>query len=175
MTLAYLNCLGVVHWLADCMANITLSCFPNWLANRVRYLFRPRLIHRFAYGVALLAGLVHRFADRIWYLFRPRLIHRFAYGVALLAGLVHRFADRIRYLFRPRLIHRFAHGVRNCSCTSLPGRLADCVFHVSEALLLFVANAVNFLLLYNFFADSFVTGVLLLLVDDILDKPGTTA
>ena len=134
-----------MHWLADCMANITLSCFPNWLANRVRYLFRAGLIHRLTHGVALLAGLVHR------------------------------FADRIRYLFGPCLIHRLAHGVRNCSCTSLPGRLADCVFHVSEALLLFVANAVNFLLLYNFFADSFVTGVLLLLVDDILDKPGTTA
>ena len=127
------------------MTDITLSRFPNWLAYCVRYLFGPRLIHRLTHGVALLAGLVH------W------------------------LADRIRYLFGPRLVHRLTHGVRNCSCTSLPDRLADCVFHVSEALLFFVANAVNFFLLYNFFADGFVTGVLLLLVDDILNKSGTTA
>ena len=91
-----------------------------------------------------------------------------------LTGLVYRLADRIRNLFRPRLIHRLADRVWNRSCTRLVHRLADRIFHVPKALLLFIANAVYFLLLYNFFADGFVAGVLLLLVDNILDKPRTT-
>jgi hypothetical protein len=94
VTLANLYCLSVVHWLADCMTNITLSCFPNWLANCVRCLFGPRLIYRLTHGVALLAGLVHGLANCIRYLFGPRLIHRLTHGVALLAGLVHGLANR---------------------------------------------------------------------------------
>ena len=144
MTLADLYSFGVSHWLTDRMTNITLSCLPNRLTYCVRNLFRPRLIHRLA--------------DRI----------------ALLAGLVHRLADRIRNLFRPRLIHRLADRVWNRSCTRLVHRLADRIFHVPKALLLLIANAVDFLLLYYFFADGFVAGVLLLLVDNILDKPRTT-
>ena len=144
MTLADLYSLGVVHWLTNGMANITLSCLPN------------RLTHC------------------VWNFFRARLIHRLAHCVALLAGLVHRLAHRIRNLFRPRLIHRLAHRVWNRSCTRLVRRLADRIFHVPKALLLLIANAVDFLLLYYFFADGFVAGVLLLLVDNILDKPRTT-
>ena len=156
------------------MANITLSCLPNRLTHCVWNFFRARLIHRLAHCVALLAGLVHRLAHRIRNLFRPRLIHRLAHRVALLAGLVHRLAHRIRNLFRPGLIHRLAHCVWNRSCTRLVHRLADRIFHVPKALLLLIANAVDFLLLYHFFADGFVAGVLLLLVDNILDKPRTT-
>ena len=144
MTLADLYSLGVVHWLTDGMTNITLT------------------------------GLVHRLANRIRNLFRPCLIHRLADRVALLTGLVHRLANRIRNFFRPRLIHRLADRVWNRSCTRLVHRLADRIFHVPKALLLFIANAVDFFLLYNFFADGFVAGVLLLLVDNILDKPRTT-
>ena len=144
VTLADLYSLGVVHWLTDGMTNITLSCLPNRLAHCV------------------------------WNFFRARLIHRLADRVALLTGLIHRLANCIRNLFCPRLIHRLADCIRNLSCTRLEHRLADRIFHFPKALLLFIANAVYFLLLYNFFADGFVAGVLLLFVDNILDKPRTT-
>jgi hypothetical protein len=42
-------------------------------------------------------------------------------------------------------------------------------------LLLLIANAVDFLLLDNLLAYGFVTGVLFLLVNNILDEPRTTA
>ena len=174
MTLADLYSLGVVHWLTDGMTNITLSCLPNRLTHCVWNFFRARLIHRLADRVALLTGLVHRLANRIRNLFCPRLIHRLADRVALLTGLIHRLANCIRNLFCPRLIHRLADCIRNLSCTRLEHRLADRIFHFPKALLLFIANAVYFLLLYNFFADGFVAGVLLLFVDNILDKPRTT-
>ena len=157
------------------MTNISLSCFPYRLAHCIRNLFRARLIYRLAYRVALLTRLIHRLAHCIRNLFRPRLVHRLAYRVALLARFIHRLAHCIRNLFRPRLIHRLAYRVRNCSCTSLPDRLTDCVLNVPVALLLLIANAVDFLLLNNLFTYGFVTGVLFLFVNNILDEPRTTA
>ena len=89
-----------------------------------------------------------------------------------LSCLPNRLAHCVWNFFRSRLIHRLADRV--ALLTGLVHRLADRIFHVPKALLLFIANAVDFLLLYNFFADGFVAGVLLLLVDNILDKPRTT-
>jgi hypothetical protein len=175
VTLADLYGLGVVHWLTDGMTNISLSCFPYRLAHCVWNLFCPRLVHRLAYRVTLLACLIYRLAHCVWNLFCPRLVHRLAYRVALLAGLIHRFAHCVWNLFCPRLVHRLAYRVRNCSCTSLPDRLADCVLNVPVALLLLIASAVDFLLLNNLFTYGFVTGVLFLFVNNILDEPRTTA
>ena len=87
----------------------------------------------------------------------------------------YRLAHCVWNLFCPRLVHRLAYRVRNCSCTSLPDRLADCVLNVPVALLLLIASAVDFLLLNNLFTYGFVTGVLFLFVNNILDEPRTTA
>jgi len=157
------------------MTNISLSCFPYRLAHCIRNLFCARLIYRLAYRVALLASLIHRLAHGVWNLLRPRLVHWLAYRVTLLASLIHRLAHGVWNLLRPRLVHWLAYRVRNCSCTSLPDRLTDCVLNVPVALLLLIANAVDFLLLNNLFTYGFVTGVLFLFVNNIFDESRTTA
>ena len=173
MPSANLNRFGEVDRLADGPADLPFAGLVDRLADRVRNLLGPCLVHRLADRVALLAGLVDRLTDRVRNLLRPRLVHRLAHRVALLAGLVDWLADRVRNLLRPRLIHRLADRVVHRSRASFPDRLADRVFDLTVALLFFVTNAVNFLLLDHLFADGLVAGVLLLLVDNVLHQPSS--
>ena len=163
---------SLVDWLANRVT--LLSGLIHWFADRVWNLFRPSLVHWLANRIALLSGLVHWLANRVWNLFRPSLVDRLANRVALLSSLIHWLANRVWNLFRPSLVDWLANRIRNSSCTSLPNWLADCVFDITVALLFFITNTVDFLLLDHLFAYGFVTRVLFFLVDNVLDEFWTT-
>ena len=156
------------------MTNISFSCFPNRFAHGVWSFFRPSLVDWLANRIALLSSLIHWLANRVWNLFRPSLVNWLADRVTLLSGLIHWLAHGVWNLFRPSLVHWLANRIRNSSCTSLPNWLADCVFDITVALLFFITNTVDFLLLDHLFAYGFVTRVLFFLVDNILDELWTT-
>jgi hypothetical protein len=87
----------------------------------------------------------------------------------------HWLAYRVRNFLRSCLIHWFAYRVRNCSRSIFPNWLTHCVFDISKTLFFLVTNTFNFLLLRNFFTHGFITGVLLLFVDNILHETRPTA
>ena len=135
------------------MTNITLSRFPNWLANCVRYLFNR--VHTQAYTRCNTARGSHTLACRpctvsLWFASRTqaytrystargshtlvcrpctvslgsRLVHRLTHGVTL--SRVYTLACRLCTVsLCPCLVHRLTHGI-----ALLPGLVhwfADCV------------------------------------------------
>ena len=137
----------------------------------------PRLVDRLADRIGLLTGLVDRLADRVGDFLGHRLPHRLAHRGANLAGpgLVHGLHDRVRDLLGDRLPHRLAHRVVDGPRAGLPHRLAHGVLDLLERLFRLVADAVDLFLLDDLLTDRLVAGVLLLLVNHVLDQPRAAA
>ena len=152
-----------------------LPLLVDGLADGVGDLPGHRLVDRLADGVGLLAGLVDGPTHGVGDLLGHRLVDGLADGVRLLTGLIDGLADRVGDLLGPRLPDGLADGVGDRAGPGFPDGLADGVFHLLEAPLLLVADAVDLPLLHHLLADGLVAGVFLLLVDHVLDEPRAAA
>ena len=163
---------SLVNWLAHRVRNLLRAGLVDGLAHRAANLTGAGLGDRLADGVGLLARLVDRFTNRVGDFLRAGLPDWLADRAMDLTGLglVHGLHHRVGNLFRDRFPHWLADRVIDSARTALPHRLADGVFDVLKRSLDLITDAVNLLLLNNFFTNCLVACELLLLVHDILDE-----
>ena len=165
---ANLNGLGVVHGLADDLADFLharlVDRLADVVANRPRLGLPDGLADRVVAGPVV--GLVDGLADRVADFLLPRLPDGLADRVVArpVASLVDRFADRVADLLLPGLPDGLTDRVVARPVTSLVDRLADRVGALAVASLGHVLGARDLLVFVDGIVNRLVTRVLLFFV-----------
>ena len=179
MATTYVNRLGIVHWLADGIADVLGPRLVDWLAdgvaarlgfvdrlgNGVADILGPRLPDRLADGVAARLGFVDRLADGVADILGPGLPDWLADGVAARLGFVDRLAYGVADILGPRLPDWLTDSVGTSSVFGFINRLADRIATFSVAGLGDVFDAIDGLGFPHWLVACFVTRVLLLFVN----------
>ena len=187
---ADLHGLGVMDWFADHFTDFTFTRFVDWLTNVIAGVPRLRLPNRLADGIADFPclGFPDGFANRVADAALTRFVDRLADGIADVScfRLPDRFANRITDCFLASFVDWLANGIADFACLGFPdrfanrtarssitcfvNRLADRVLAVAVTRFLDVLDAVHLLIFIDRFVNSSITGLLLLLVDNLASR-----
>jgi len=187
VTCANVNDARVMHWLADRLADFAGAGFVDWFANVVTNSLRSRFPDRLAYRVAnlLRSGFPNRFAnvvanvlgsrfpnwlaDRVTDVFRPGFPHWLAYRVAKIprSGFPDWATHGVADVFRASVPHGPIHRVVAGPVMSFIDRLANRIGAFAIPGFRHVSDTIDDLLVIDCFVCRPVTGVLLLVVDDL--------